>query len=103
MLGVVERGGKVITRVMTNLSGTTIAKFIARFVRGGSMLMTDECRDYALVRRIMRQDVIQHNERKLIGLTYDKLPIHTNNIECFSRLLKRSWYANLHHKSRTVL
>lgn len=62
----------MITRVMTNLSGTTIAKFIARFVRGGSMLMTDECRDYALVRRIMRQDAIQHNKRNRIGLTFDK-------------------------------
>lgn len=95
--------GKVIARVMTNLSGTNIMKFIAPFVRGGSIIMTDEYNGYAPVRRIIRHEVIQHNERILVGLTDDEFPIQTNTIQCYWNVIKRGWYGSHHHCSRTVL
>ena len=95
VLGAVERGGKVVARVMTDLSSKTIMRFLTAFVRAGSTLMTDEYKGYKPVKRVMKHEVINHQERRYVD-GY----IHTNTIEGFWSLLKRAWYGTHHHYSK---
>lgn len=95
VLGAVQRGGKVVARVVTDLSGATIMKFITSFIRGGSTLMTDEYKGYKPVKRVMKHKVIKHSEYR-----YVDNEVHTNTIEGFWSLVKRAWYGTHHHYSK---
>ena len=83
VLGAVQRGGKVVARVVTNLSGHTILGFLKSFVLpSGSTLMTDEYKGYIPVRKVMRHKVIRHSDWQ-----YVNDDVHTNTIERFWSLL----------------
>lgn len=99
VLGAVQRGGKVIARVVTNLGSKVIMGFIQNHVRcRGSTLMTDEYKGYLPVQKVMRHQVIKHQERRYVD--EDNPEIHTNTIEGFWSLLKRAWYGSHHHFSK---
>ena len=99
VLGVVQRGGAVAARVVTNLGSSVIMKFIKQFTRPKeSTLMTDEYKGYLPVKSIMKHNVIKHAERKYVD--EDDPSIHTNTIEGFWSLLKRAWYGTHHHYSK---
>ena len=98
VLGAVERTGQIVARVVTDLSGTTIMKFITSFIRGGSRLITDEYKGYSRVKQVMRHDVVQHSKYQYVDA--DDPSIHTNTIEGFWSLLKRAWYGTHHHYSK---
>ena len=67
ILGAVQRGGRVVARVATDLSHITIFNFIKAFVRiGGSNLMTDEYRGYRPLGLIMHHKFINRAERKYV-------------------------------------
>ena len=88
VIGAIERGGKVIARVATDLT----AKGILQFLRdNSSTLITDEYRAYHAVRGSIDHRVIKHSEQYVDG------EIHTNTIEGFWSLLKRAWYGSHHH------
>ena len=100
IVGAVERGGRVVARTGTNLSGKALLKFITDNVEpAGSLLMTDEWRGYNGVKRVMNHAVINHSTAYVDG------SIHTNTIEGFWSLLKRAWYGSHHHYGipRTLL
>ena len=93
ILGVVQRGGEVVARVATDLSGRDILKFLKDFVKpDGSVLMTDESNFYNEVD--INHKVIKHKETFVEGI------VHTNTIEGFWSLLKRAWYGSHHHYKR---
>ena len=90
-----ERGGDVVARVATDLSGKGILRFIKDTVDpAGTLLITDEYRGYNAVRGHVRHAVINHSVAYADGET------HTNTIEGFWSLLKRAWYGSHHHYSR---
>lgn len=92
ILGIVERGGKVVAKLATDLTGRTILNFIQKHVNmSESELMTDEFRGYQTVGREMKHSIINHQEQYVDG------DIHTNTIEGFWSLLKRAWYGSHHH------
>ena len=92
VIGAVERGGKVVSRVADNLSGKGVLRFIKDTIEpSGSLLITDEYKAYNAVRSIVAHSVINHSERYADGAT------HTNTIEGFWSLLKRAWYGSHHH------
>ena len=86
VLGVVERGGNVVARVVTDLSGSQIFKFVNKHVKVKEPeLMTDEYKGYLPMTSVMPHHVIKHQER-----IYVDGDIHTNTIEGFWSLLKKA-------------
>lgn len=95
VIGAVERGGKVVAEVANGLSGRNILQFLKGAVDPqGTLLITDEYKAYAVASRSHFQHaVINHSVAYADGDT------HTNTIEGFWSLLKRSWYGSHHHYS----
>ena len=94
VIGVVERGGKVVTQVAENLTGRRILEFIRSVVNiKESELITDEYHTYNALSNQLKHHVINHQEQYVDG---DK---HTNTIEGFWSLLKRAWHGPHHHYS----
>ena len=92
IVGAVERGGKVIARMFTELTGRKILDFIQENVNPDeSVLITDEYQAYNAVRDMIDHKVIRHQQQYVDG------DIHTNTIEGFWSLLKRAWYGSHHH------
>ena len=93
-LGAVERGGRVVAEVAKGLTGRDIMQFIRRVVNvKESELMTDEYHAYNALSNQMKHHIVNHQEQYVDG---DK---HTNTVEGFWSLLKRSWYGSHHHYS----
>ena len=98
VIGAVERGGNVVARVATDLSGKGILQFIKSAVdTDSSLLITDESLAYRALRPIVRHAVINHSVSYADGLT------HTNTIEGFWSLIKRAWYGSHHHYSERYM
>ena len=92
VIGVVERGGKVIAEVAEKLTGRRVLEFIKKAVKvEDSELMTDEFHAYREIGRQMKHHVVNHSEQFVDG------DVHTNTIEGFWSLLKRAWYGSHHH------
>lgn len=95
IIGAVERGGRVVAQVASDLTGAGVLRFIrATVTPGGSLLITDEYRGYHAVKRYIKHAVINHSREYANGA------VHTNTIEGFWALLKRAWYGSHHHYSR---
>lgn len=95
VIGAVERGGKVVAKVATDLSGKGVLQFIRETVEpAGSLLITDEFKSYNGVKREYNHAVINHSIQYADGDT------HTNTIEGYWSLLKRAWYGSHHHYSK---
>lgn len=100
VIGVVERGGRVVAKVAEarDLSAKGINKFLSRFVDpAGTVLITDEYSGYNRVSEHMLHSVVNHAREYANGA------IHTNTIEGFWALVKRSWYGSHHHYSRKYM
>lgn len=92
VIGLVQRGGKVVAQMAEQLSGRKILEFIKEFVKiEKSELITDEFQAYNLIGKEMKHTIINHQEQFVDGDT------HTNTIEGFWSLLKRAWYGQHHH------
>lgn len=92
IIGVVERDGNVIAQVAEDLSGKGIMKFILQSVKPDvKILITDENSIYNGVRDWMVHGVVNHQKEYVNG------PFHTNTLEGFWSLLKRTWYGSHHH------
>ena len=92
VIGAVERGGRIAAQVATSLTGRDIVQFIRKHVEpAGSLLISDQYTAYNAVRPIMAHAVINHS------VAYADGEIHTNTIESFWSLLKRSWHGSHHH------
>ncbi len=93
VIGAVERGGKVVAKVASDLTGKGVLKFIRDSIDPeGSLLITDEFKAYNAVRSTIAHATINHSRGEYVdGET------HTNTIEGFWSLLKRAWYGSHHH------
>ena len=97
VIGIVERGGKVVAKAMnkTRLTYKELSGFLETKVDLiKSHLMTDEYRGYAPISSIIEHSVINHSQTYVLG------DVHTNTIEGFWSLLKRAWYGSHHHWSK---
>ena len=92
VIGAVERGGKVVARMATDLTGKGVVRFLKRHMDPeGSLLITDEYPSYKHVRDWTAHTVINHSISYAVGL------VHTNTIEGFWSLVKRAWHGMHHH------
>ena len=84
VMGMVSRGGKVKAKIIQDRSAETVREVVLENVEHGSELMTDEFRSYRNLQDLYTHQYVNH------AVTYVRDNIHTNNIENFWSLLKRT-------------
>jgi len=84
VMGLLERHGEVVTRIVANTEGLTLKREIRNNVELGSEVFTDGHGGYRGLNPEYFHDFVQHNEEYVRGR------VHTNGIENFWTLLKRS-------------
>ena len=100
VIGLMERGGRVIARPAKpkELGTKGLSKFVTKFVdTAATLLITDEWSGYKKVDEFMLHETVNH------AVEYANGPIHTNNIENFWSLVKRAWYGSHHFYSKKYM
>lgn len=82
-LGMVERGGKVVAQVVTDIKAPTLCNAIAETVEPDSPVFTDLMHSYNPLAVQFRHQTVNHS------LTYVDGYAHTNTIDGFWSLVKR--------------
>jgi transposase-like protein len=82
VMGILERGGKVRTKVVPNRKKSALQAEVRKHVQAGSALYTDALKSYEGLSEF-EHGVIDHAEKYVDG------KIHTNGLENFWSLLKR--------------
>jgi transposase len=99
VFGMVERSGSVMTRVVENVKRATLEPHILANVKEGSTVSTDELKSYAnLARRGYKHGAVNHTRDEWVNGLH-----HTNTIEGFWSILKRSIRGTHVHVSRRHL
>ena len=83
MLGVLERGGRVRTKVVRNIRRGNLNPEIKKNVEPGSAVFTDALKSYSTLEQDYVHHVIDH------AVSYVEGNVHTNGMENFWSLLKR--------------
>jgi transposase-like protein len=99
VLGMMERGGNLMTRVVANVRRATLEPHILANVKKGSTVSTDELKSYAtLARSGYKHSSVNHSKEEWVrGET------HVQGIEGFWSLLKRAIKGTHVHVSRKYL
>ena len=85
VLGMVERGGDVLTRVVPDRKHGSVVPHILENVKPGTRIATDESRSFLdLSAAGYRHGRVNHKRQE-----WARGPVHTNTIEAFWGLLKR--------------
>ena len=86
VLGMVERGGDVLTRTVQTRSHYDVLPHMTKFIKRGSKVYTDDWRGYlALTERFgFEHDLVNHSAHE-----YVRGDTHTNTIEAFWSNVKR--------------
>ncbi len=83
VIGALERGGKVKTRVIGDRKYPAVHGAVRDFVEQGSAIMTDEFSGYSGLANEYQHQVVNHLEKYVDG------QVHTQGMENFWSLLKR--------------
>lgn len=99
VVGAVQRKGKVVARVIADVTADTLTKFVKESVSDKvSLICTDEWVGYRRLEKEYQHQVIKHSARQyVVGA------IHTNTIEGFWSLIKRGMVGTFHKVSRKYL
>lgn len=84
VLGMLERGGKVVTHVIKNPTRKTMVKHLTRHIDGYSALFTDGHRGYDDMGFYFQHQIVDH------AVEYVRGNVHTNGMENYWSLLKRT-------------
>ena len=98
VVGLIERGGQLITMKAKNTKGATLVPIVKKNVTEGATVMTDEWGGYNKLRAKFDHMVINHK----LG-EYVNGEIHTNTIENYWSLFKRGIIGIYHHLSEKHL
>jgi len=97
VVALVERGGRVRTKVVTDVTGATLKDAIKKMVHRDSKIITDEWASYNGIGRYYRggHRTVNH------GSGQYAMPdgTNTNTVESYFALVKRGVYGNSHHVS----
>ena len=96
VIGVVEReSGKVVAKKQDKFDFKSISNFITRYVNfDKATLYTDDFTAYKPFSKIMKKATVNHSKRQYVDGT-----VHTNTIEGFWGLFKRSIVGSYHKLS----
>jgi len=83
VMGMLERGGKVRTKVITDREKETLHTHVAECIEEGTSVYSDEWGPYTGLSEKFAHQVINHAEKYVDGR------VHTNGLENFWSLLKR--------------
>lgn len=86
VLGMVERGGDVVTRVVASRSSAHVLPHITKFVKEGSKIATDEASAF---KPLTERHGYDHHTVDHSAKEYVRGDIHTNTIEGFWASVKR--------------
>jgi len=98
VIGVLERGGKVVAKKAKDTSSNTLMKFLKRNVKQGSTVSTDEWVGYNKVSEKFSHLVVNHGSGQ-----YVEGEAHTNTLEGFWSLFKRGIIGQYHQISERYL
>lgn len=99
VLGMVERGGEVITRIVESKHREEIVPHLMKHIRDGSKVATDEGGAFKNLWRLG----FQHGSVNHKAKEYVRGPVHTNTIEAFWGNLKRGISGTYVHVSKKHL
>ncbi len=94
VVGILERGGELRAEVVPDTTGKNLKQFLAKHLKDGSGLNTDEWRGYRGLTKIYNHKFVKHNDGQ-----YVQDDIHTNTLEGFWSLLKRGM-SGIYHSVR---
>jgi transposase-like protein len=83
VMGMLERGGEVRTKVLSNRKKPAVQGELRKHVQAGSAIFTDELQSYANMTEY-QHEVINH------AIAYVRGNVHTNGMENFWSLVKRA-------------
>jgi transposase-like protein len=100
VLGMVERGGDVVTRVVQARTKDHLIPHIVKFVKPGSKINTDEASNFKLLKERYGFDheMVDHSAKE-----YVRGDVHTNSIEGFWSNVKRGINGTYVHVSKKHL
>jgi transposase len=99
VIGLLERGGSVIAKAVTNVKTKTVIPNISDNVQPGSTIVTDELPSYRRLPNFgFKHETVNHSTKEWV-----RAHVHTNSIEGFWSQLKRSINGTFHHVSKKHL
>lgn len=100
VLALVERGGKVVSKPVENVSAKRLKGAIRELVDREAVIMTDELRSYQGLDKEFKggHKTVKHGEGEFV-----KDGTHTNTAESYFALLKRGIHGTFHHISKKHL
>jgi len=98
VVGIVERDGNVVAKVMENLTYANLKSMVEKYVDiDESVLLTDEYKGYSKIHSIIEHIKIDHNK------LYSYRGINTNSIESFWAIVERGITGQYHKVSLKYL
>ncbi len=92
LVSMLERGGNVISKVMTGTTKENIIPFVNENVADNSRIMTDNNQVYLPLKDIYQHSTVNHDKYE-----YVNADTHTNSVEGYFGLFKRMIYG-IYHK-----
>src|SRR6266576_2666717 len=93
IIGIIQRGGKVVARVIPGVTADELTSVIKRHVVPGSVIYTDEYPSYERIKTLKDRDGkplrYKHYQIRHKDKVYVDGDIHTNSIDGFWSLIKR--------------
>ena len=92
VVGIVERGGKVVAKVIPAVTGSEIAGLVRKHVAPNSTVYSDEYQNYAVIGRLTdangkilgyKHDTVKHSQDEFV-----RGEVHTKSVESFWSLIK---------------
>lgn len=84
VLGMVERGGDVVTRVIPSRSRRSVEPVMESFIKPGSRVYTDSAEAFSGLSEEHRHEMVNHSAKEWV-----RGDVHTNSIEGFWANVKR--------------
>lgn len=95
VLGMRERGGKTVAKLIGGTTKDILHREISRHVEPGSAVYTDELKGYNGLEDAYTRGTVNHSAGEYVGAN----DIHTNSIESVWAVLKRGLYGTWHKAS----
>jgi transposase-like protein len=96
VMGMIERKGKLKTKVLDDVKMRTLEQQIVEHVGIGSKLYTDNFMSYSKIGKLYAHEVVKHE----YGQYVRKGGIHSNSVESFWAIFKRGYMGVYHHMSK---
>lgn len=102
VVGLVERGGRVVTFVVNNTDKETLHQIIDNNISNEAIIVTDAYKPYSGLNDRYTHIVVKHEDGSYVKRE-GKMKFHTQNIECFWSIFKRGYIGIYHYMSRAHL